>query len=151
KRVPESMGDYDFPDSREADGDSRYVVYAKNNDSLPLAARDREDGTPLNPRTEWPQPPSPDLLFVQHTKWSTFLERYYHPVADNRILYAITPDGAAVLPTEVGGGACLNPTDTITVPVGSTIFFSGAGSSDADQPAGILPSYYFWDRDDRVA
>ena len=44
----------------------------------------------------------------------------------------------------------MNPTDTITVPVGSTIYFSGGGSSDADQPSGIAPSYYFWDRDDNV-
>jgi len=158
KRTPETFDDYDLPSTRQTDGNSMLAIYAPNHDQLPLMAYDRESGAALNPRTQWPQPPSPNLMFVQDARWSLFLERFYHPVADNHILKGVAPNGDVVLPDPVGGGACANPTDEITVPVGSTVFFSGAGSSDADQPdlqpvpmgpsfPLIFPTYYWWDHD----
>jgi hypothetical protein len=98
------------------------------------------------------------LRFVQDARWPRFLERYYHPVADNHILKGVAPNGDVILPDAVAGGTCANPTDEITVPVGSTVFFSGAGSSDADQPdlqpvpmgptfPFVFPTYYWWDND----
>jgi hypothetical protein len=160
KRTPRNFADddYDYPDVRQTDGNSRLAIYAQNHDQLPLMAMDQEDGGALNPRTEWPEPPAPGLRFVQDARWSRFLERYYHPVADNHILKGVAPDGEVILPDAIGGGVCSNPTDEITVPVGSTVFFSGAGSSDADQPdfqaapmvppvPFILPTYWFWDHD----
>jgi uncharacterized protein (TIGR03437 family) len=149
--------DYDLPETRRSDGSSMLEIYARNHDQLPLLARDQEDFTPLS-SDDWPEPPTPQLVFVQHTSWSRFLERYYHPVADNHILGGVTPDGSIILPTQLGGGACANPTDQITVPVGTTVHLSGAGSSDGDQPPvqpvpnippvpSFFPSYYFWDMD----
>ena len=55
-------------------------------------------------------------------------------------------NGVLTAATESGGGACANPSDSIIVPVGTTVAFSGAGSSDADQKTGINPTYYFWDK-----
>ncbi|HYL37446.1 MAG TPA: clostripain-related cysteine peptidase [Bryobacteraceae bacterium] len=166
KRTPEFFTDYDLPHTRQSDGSSRYAIYAPNHDQLPLQAADREDGGALDPRSQWPEPPSPNLKFVADTRWSRFLERFYHPVADNHILKGVAPNGDVIQPQAVGGGLCRNPMDEITVPVGSTVFLSGAGSSDADQadfqppaiPGAppfppvpiILPTYYFWDLDAAV-
>ena len=162
KQSPESFTDYDLPYTRATDASSPYAIYAQNHDQLPLKARDRETQAPLNPRIDWPQPPSPALAFTADTHWSQFLERYYHPVADNHITHAISPFGAVIYPSSSGGGACSNPSDSITVPLYSTVYFSGLGSSDADQndiritdAAGIVysapnfltPSFYFWDLD----
>jgi hypothetical protein len=160
RKSGDTYKDYDYPRSRQTDGNSHLATYAQSHDQLPLMALDRNDGTALNPRTEWPEPPSPNLSFIQHARWSLFLERYYHPVADNHIL-DVTLGDATFSPTQTGGGECQNPMDTITVPVGTTVFFSGAGSSDADQmdlqpvpqvPAMpfFLPTYYFWDKDAAV-
>ncbi|HKF55598.1 MAG TPA: clostripain-related cysteine peptidase, partial [Blastocatellia bacterium] len=163
KRMPRNYSDddYDYPDTRQSDGNSRLAIYAQNHDQLPLMAIDQEDSGALNPRTQWPEPPSPQVRFVQDTRWPLFLERYYHPVADNHIVKGVAPDGEVILPDAVAGGACANPIDEITVPVGSTVFFSGAGSSDADQPdfqpvpavpamPFIFPNYYWWDQDASV-
>jgi uncharacterized protein (TIGR03437 family) len=154
---PQYYYDYDFPYTRLTDGSSMLAVYAQNNDQLPLQTRDRETGQELNARTQWPQPPTPQLLFVQQTRWSTFLERYYHPVADNHIVEGIAPDGSVILPVQIGGGQCANPEDEITLPVGSTVYLSGRGSSaiQGDSPPApnlppipvFTPSYYFWDLD----
>jgi len=171
KRSPESpLGgdeDYDWPWSRATDGASHYAVYAPSHDQLPLSARDREDNSNLNPRTQWPEPPSPTLLFVSDTHWSNFLERFYHPTADNHIIKAISPYGEEYYPTTVGGTGCTNPVDSISAPINSVIEISGAGSSDADMadftipvgpgvpPAVIgpnpFPAFYFWDLDSTVA
>ena len=158
KQSPESFSDYDLPYTRQTDGSSRYAIYAPNRDQLPLSARDREDGSALNPRTEWPGPVSPGLLFTMDTQWSRFLERFYHPVADNRILRGVAADGSVIYPTSSGGGACANPGVSISVPVGSTVYLSAVGSSDADQAdftapqVGVTipivyPNFYFWDLD----
>jgi uncharacterized protein (TIGR03437 family) len=160
KQGPESYDDYDLPYTRQTNGNSHFAIYAENHDMLPLKSRDREDGSALDPATEWPEPVTPGLQFTKDTDWSKFLERYYHPVADNHILYGIAPSGMRIYPASSGGGACSNPTDSIAVPTGSTVYFSAFGSSDADQadfqvvppaPAPpivfpiVFPSYYFWD------
>jgi uncharacterized protein (TIGR03437 family) len=157
---PQAWDDYDLPSTRQTDGNSRLAIYAENHDELPLQARDRQDGGPLNARTQWPEPPTPQLLFVAHTRWPLFLERYYHPVADNHIVEGVAPDGSVIHPVEVGGGECANPVDEITVPLGSEVTLSGRGSSaiQADlAPAPnippvpfFFPSYYFWDLDASV-
>ena len=158
KSTPVTWDDYDYPYTRRTDGNSQLAIYAQNHDQLPLSASDQEDGSPLDARTQWPEPPSPGLRFVRDARWPLFLERYYHPVADNHILKGVAPNGEVILPDAVGGGSCANATDEITVPVGSTVYFSGAGSSDADQPdlqpapgvpgvPMILPTYYSWDQD----
>lgn len=147
-------GNYDFPKSRKTDGNPPMVVYAPNHDQLPLQAMDFETAEPL-PAADWPSPATPDLRFIQDTNWSRFLERYYHPVADNHILKGEL-GGALFYPETVGGGACVNAVDRITVPVGATVYLSGAGSSDADMPGlptapGLPPTpyfsplYWFWD------
>jgi uncharacterized protein (TIGR03437 family) len=158
KRTIEYFEDYDLPNTRATDGASHYAIYASNNDMLPLKAIDREDLSVLNPRTEWPEPPSPSLRFVTDTEWSRFLERFYHPVADNHILKGVSPAGEVLYPT-TSAAACFNGADSISMPVGSTIYLSGVGSSDPDQepfaappnapaiPNLYLPSFYFWDLD----
>src|SRR5260370_36753455 len=83
--VPEDP--YDRPASRQTDGSSLIAIYNSNNDELPLLARDMEDPShALDPRKQWPSIPSPNLRFAATTAWSRFLERYYHPVADNHIV-----------------------------------------------------------------
>ncbi len=156
---------YDRPNSRISDGNSPIAIYNSNHDALPLAVLDMEsgsylapDGTVLNPRTQWPSLPSPNLRFVQSTAWSLFLERYYHPVADNHIVNATSPDGPPIYPTATGGGVCLNSTDSISVPLGYTVNFTAIGSSDADiSPAGsaisdatFAPLHFFWDPNDKA-
>jgi hypothetical protein len=155
---------YDMPQSRVSDGDSMIAIYNSNHDALPLQTRDMDtgsmskpDGTPLNPRTDWPSVATPNFRFSQ-TAWSLFLERYYHPVADNHILYATTPTGDRIDPITTPGGACMNSSDSITVPIGSTVNFTGFGSSDADvsptgspiTPANYAPFHFFWDPNDQT-
>jgi len=166
---------YDLPlPSRVTNGSSPIATYAPNHDLLPLLARDMETGVAI-PAADWPAPPTPHFAFVFDTSWSRFLERYYHPVADNHIVKAIPPDGEPIYPVSSPGGQCSNTEDYITVPVGSTVYLSGAGSSDADMPpnvpgfshkfdldgnqvsgfflvpsepdapASITPMYYIWD------
>jgi len=138
---------YDLPRSRLTDGNSRIATYARSRDYLPLQARDMEPndmGTfEAIPAAEWPSPPSPNLAFATDTFWSRFLERYYHPVADNHIQGAVAPNGETISPVSVGGGVCSNPTDYIAAPAGSVITLSGAGSSDADMPPNPKPAYIF--------
>ena len=134
----ESQG-YDYePFSRISDGTSPLAVYAANHDLLPLEARDMETGVPLN-RAQWPAPQTPNLRFSFDTGWSGFLERYYHPVADNHIQGAVAPNGDHINAVSIGGGACQNATDYISVPLNSTVTLSGAGSSDADMPPATTP------------
>ncbi len=150
---------YDAPDlSRVTDGSSPRAMYAPNNDLLPLEGIDQETGLPLRTPAEWPYLPTPNFRFPADTQWDEFLMRFYHPVADNRIRYAIGPDGQIVCPdhtllsgdsdicTKVPPPACGNPVDEITVLPGSTVFFSGRGSSDADT-ANRLPLHWMWDFD----
>jgi len=130
---------YDFPGSRVTNGSSPIAVYAPNHDLLPLLARDMETGEALIPfaaipRPDWPSLPTPKFRFVSDTSWSRFLERYYHPVADNHILNGIAPNGDPIAPVSYPGGQCSNTEDYIGVPVGSVVHLSGAGSSDADMP-----------------
>jgi hypothetical protein len=150
---------YDYPNSRMSDGSSPLAHYGVLQDQLPLKSRDPEldrlqDGKlvvvdfnfkPL----VWPLPQSPGFKFPNDTGWRNVLDRYYHPAADNHIL-PVMVNGAPIFPTESGGGACANPSDSITVPVGTTVIFSGAGSSDADQKTGVNPTYYFWDKDAKI-
>ncbi len=150
---------YDLPETRESDADSERRVYARNNDQLPLAAR--EDDPPnrvLNPRTEWPMPPTPGLLFVRDTAWSRALERYYHPVADAAILPIPQALPAPPLtPVTVPGIPCEdNSYDYIVVPIGATVSLSAFGSTDVDmvlEPGSLSPQLtpyeYLWDHDDR--
>lgn len=141
---------YDLPWTRSTDSTSPLAHYGILEDQLPLKSRNPETGEDFSPLV-WPLPQSEGLKFPNDTHWRRVLDRYYHPVADNVILRAVAPDGTVISPVQTGGGACANPMDQITVPVGSTIYFSGAGSSDADQKAGVTPSYFFWDKDDRVS
>lgn len=152
--VDPNLEPYDYPDSRALSGDTRRVVYALNHDELPLKARSMEQPEiELNPRTEWPAPPSPGLLLNQHYReWPRYLERYYHPVADATILYGELPGGQRISPETVPAPhACGKPTDRIAVPVGARVRLSGNGSTDWDpgtphrQPG---PPYdYHWDTD----
>jgi uncharacterized protein (TIGR03437 family) len=140
---------YDLPYSRTIDGSSPLAHYGLLADQLPLDSRDPETGQDFI-QLVWPLPQSPGFKFPNDTGWRKVLDRFYHPAADNRILRGIAPDGTVILPGSSGGGACSNPSDSIGVPVGSTVYFSGVGSSDADQVVDILPTHYFWDKDDRV-
>jgi hypothetical protein len=145
---------YDLPNSRARSGFTRRIVYALNNDALPLKARTMElPEEELIPRTEWPAPPSPGLLFTQHYRdWPRFLERYYHPVADATILYGELPGGQRILPESIPAErACGRPTDRISLPVGGKVVLSGRGSTDWDpgdptaQPG--IPYILHWDTD----
>ncbi|MCX6623953.1 MAG: clostripain-related cysteine peptidase, partial [Acidobacteria bacterium] len=149
----EKIEPYDYPwPSMETDGNSRYASYVHSHDFLPLKALDRTDGvTALRASDEWPQPSSPNFDFPQDLdNWPLFLERYYHPVADNHIASTV-PAGFPI--TSSGGGACANPTDQVTVPIGTKVVLSGNGSSDADMApnaAGIAPVTPYaivWDKD----
>jgi len=146
---------YDLVDSRELSGDTRIVVYARNHDALPLQARTMEPPQmPLNPRTEWPAPPAPNLLFVQeHPGWPRFLERYHHPVADAAILYGEPPGGGARIEPYFAadaGFSCEKSIHAISVPVGYNVTLSGAGSTDWDMIRGLgdgNPYLHVWDTD----
>ncbi len=146
---------YDYPNTRTFDGSSPLAHYGLLADQLPLKSLDPETGQDFDlgnlgaGGVVWPLPQSPGFKFPNDTGWRKVLDRYYHPTADNRILPVVV-NGATINPTSSGGGACANPSDSITVPVGTTVTFSAAGSSDADQQTGILPTYYFWDQDDKV-
>lgn len=141
---------YDLPSTRTFSGSTPLAHYGVRQDALPLKERDPETDQDFD-IAAWPLPQSPDFPFPNDTGWHKVLDRFYHPAADNKILKAIAPDGSTILPTTSGGGACANSSDSITAPVGSTVYFSGSGSSDADMPGGaanIRPLYYFWDMDD---
>jgi hypothetical protein len=146
---------YDLPYTRTFDGSTPFAHYGVNADQLPLKARDPETGIDFDLPGNglsivWPLPQSPGLLFPNDTGWRKVLDRYYHPAADNHILPVKLADGTTVNPTPIGGGACSNPTDTITVPLGTTVTFSARGSSDADMTAGTAPLHYFWDLNDKL-
>jgi hypothetical protein len=147
--LDEDATPYDFPlISRSVDGDSRMVVYARNRDELPLKAHSMEmPEIPLNPRTEWPAPPAPGLLFVdEYPEWSRFVDRFYHPVADATILYGLTPSGERIEPETIPGGACQNSTDRISLRVNSKILLSGHGSTDWDmRTSNGKPYHHIWD------
>ena len=145
---------YDLPYTRARDGNSSFVHYGVNADQLPLKALDPETGEdfpiPANGLSVvWPLPQSPEFLFPTYTNWYRVLDRFYHPVADLHI----TGPGDVV---KIGGGTCTNPMDSITVPLGTKVTLSAAGSSDADQFDGYLskgdsPTHYFWDYNAKVA
>ncbi|MBI4893070.1 MAG: lamin tail domain-containing protein [Acidobacteria bacterium] len=142
---------YDMPYSRTMDGSTPLAHFGVRMDALPLKERDPETGQDFEIGA-WPLPQSPGFLFPNDTGWFKVLDRFYHPAADNKILRAIAPDGSTILPSTSGGGACANSSDSISAPVGSTVYFSGAGSSDADMPgdgSNVRPLYYFWDMDDK--
>ena len=142
---------YDLPYTRTFDGSTPFAHYGVNADQLPLKTRDPETGADFDlPGNVWPLPQSPGYLFPNDTGWRKVLDRYYHPAADNHILPVKLADGTTVNPTQIGGGACANPTDTITVPLGTTVMFSARGSSDADMTAGTAPLHAFWDLDDKL-
>ena len=141
---------YDLPYTRTFDGSTPLAHYGVRQDALPLQTLDPETGKDFDLLNVWPLPQSPGFKFPNDTGWHKVLDRYYHPAADNHILKGVTPDGQTILPIQTGGGACLNPSDQISVPVGSMVFFSGMGSSDADQVSGVNPTYYFWDKDSNV-
>jgi uncharacterized protein (TIGR03437 family) len=124
---------------------SQFAMYARNNDKLPLQALDIKLGTPLQAPEQWPLVPMPGLRFPADTQWSQFLMRFYHPVADNRIVGAVNPDGSVVKPASVVP-ACGNPVDEITVVEGSRVSFSGAGSSALSQNT-LVPVHWMWDFD----
>ncbi|MBI5084190.1 MAG: lamin tail domain-containing protein [Acidobacteria bacterium] len=140
---------YDLVDARETDGDSPLVVYRRNNDALPLAARDMETDEPLDPRTQWPAEENPEMLFHSATggAWADFLERYYHPVSDNKIVKGVAPNGDVILPTTTGEAACSNGFDSIVVPVGSKVTLTADGSSDAEPYYDFFPARFIWDFD----
>jgi hypothetical protein len=140
---------YDLPSSRTFDGSTPRAHYGVLADQLPLKSRDPETGNDFDAFTAWPLPQSPGFTFPNDTGWRKVLDRYYHPTADNHILPLLI-NGVLTQATESGGGACANPSDSISVPVGTTVVFSGNGSADADQKAGVNPTYYFWDKDDKV-
>ncbi|HTA70927.1 MAG TPA: clostripain-related cysteine peptidase [Bryobacteraceae bacterium] len=146
---------YDLPYTRTFDGTTPFAHYGVNADQLPMKARDPETGVDFDLPGNglsivWPLPQSPNFLFPNDTGWRKVLDRYYHPVADNHILPVTLADGTIVNPTQTGGGACANPMDSITVPVGTTVTFSAKGSSDADLPFGTTPVHRFWDKDDKT-
>ena len=138
---------YDCPsDSRETDRASRRAAYAPNVDCLPFLAVEVEGKTPaLAAPAEWTMVPSPNLRFVVDTQWDEFLQRYYHPVADNRIIKAICPDGREIEPVIVDP-QCGNPIDEITIIPGCEVFFRATGSSDADTNNPAL-KHHMWDFD----
>ena len=146
---------YDLPYSRTFDGSSPFAHYGVNADQLPLKARDPETGIDFDLPGNglsivWPLPQSPAFLFPNDTGWRKVLDRYFHPTADNHILPVTLADGTVINPSETGGGACVNPMDTITVPLGTVVTLSALGSSDADLPIGIAPLHNFWDKNDKV-
>jgi hypothetical protein len=146
---------YDLPSTRTFDGSSPLAHYGVNADQLPLKTRDPETGVDFDLPGNglsivWPLPQSPGFLFPNDTGWRKVLDRFYHPAADNHILPVKLADGTTVNPVATGGGACANPTDTITVPLGTTVVFSAKGSSDADMPSGVTPIHWFWDKDDKA-
>ena len=146
---------YDLPKTRTFDGSSPLAHYGINADQLPLKARDPETGIDFDLPGNglsivWPLPQSPGFLFPNDTGWRKVLDRFYHPAADNHILPVKLADGTTVNPVQTGGGACANPTDTITVPLGTTVTFSAKGSSDADMPGVTSPLHNFWDLNDKV-
>jgi len=145
---------YDLPYTRTFDGTTPFAHYGLNADQLPLKARDPETGVDFDlpgngASIVWPLPQSPGFLFPNDTGWRKVLDRYYHPAPDNHILPVKLADGTTVNPQQIGGGACTNPYDQITVPLGTTVTLSARGSSDADMPVGIAPLHYFWDLDDQ--
>jgi hypothetical protein len=143
----ETSDTYDYPlHSRVTDGSSPIAIYAPNHDLLPLNVRDMEapqDASGarawLLRKDEWPSVATPNFGFVKDTVWSQFLERYYHPVADNHIVKAVAPNGDVINAINLNfiGGPCSNGNDFITAPMGSTIYLSGAGSSDADMSPNV--------------
>ena len=142
---------YDYPYfSRETDGDSQRAMYAPNVDCLPFAARDVETGAALAAPAEWPLVPTPNFQFPTNTDWDEFLMRFYKPVADNKIVYAVCPEGI-VYPVVLDPN-CGNALDTITICPDCEVFFSAAGSSDADRFAAggtrLPPLHFMWDFDD---
>ncbi len=147
---------YDLPYTRTFDGTTPFAHYGVNADQLPLKSRDPETGVDFDLPGNglsivWPLPQSPGFLFPNDTGWRKVLDRYYHPVADNHILPVKLADGTVVNPTQTGGGACANPMDTITVPLGTTVTLSAKGASDGDVPLGTSPVHDFWDKDDKTA
>jgi hypothetical protein len=142
------MDPYDKPATRMTDANSHLAAYAPNPDSLPLQATDEEDGSALAAPIDWPRKATPGFRWIADyaNEWQNFLTRYYHPVADNRILPVTLPDGTTIQPSSIGGGACSNPVDYISVPSGTNVQISGRGSSDADMPPpGTAPYRYIWD------
>jgi len=123
---------YDEPElySRVTDRNSSWATYAPNDDCLPFLARDPETMAPLAAPAEWPLVPTPGFEFPQDTEWDEFLQRYYHPVADNRMLYGICPDGSKVLPITMDP-QCGNASDSILIPPGTTMFREGPHFSDS--------------------
>jgi hypothetical protein len=146
---PEPIQPYDRPLTRLVDGNSALAAYAPNLDAMPFQAQDEEDGTALAAPKDWPRKATPNFRWTGdlNNHWPAFLNRFYHPVADTHIVNAKQPDGKVIEPIQVGGGACANPIDSISVQTGSVIQLSGSGSSDADIPKTFLPPYYFWDLD----
>jgi len=149
---PPTSDPHDLPAlAREEDGNSLRVSYASSRGSLPLSV-EYEEGISerrLNPRTEWPRPPAPRFPFPADAEWQQFLDALYAPAADNHIVEA-TFGSLRILPVSRGGGACANPVDEITVPVGAVVKLSGAGSSDVDMANGLIEPYtHMWDLNDR--
>lgn len=137
---------YDYPSaSRLSDGDSQRAMYAPNVDCLPFQGRDVELFVPLPAPPEWPLLPAPGFRFPTDTAWDEFLQRFYHPVADNHIEKAVCPDGFVIFP-HIDDPECGNPVDEIWIPCGCTVEFHGFGSSDADTPD-QLPVHWMWDFD----
>lgn len=148
---------YDYPwPSRVDTHDSPRAQYAANLSCLPNAILDIELPAfdPLHAApTDFPLITTPAFRFPVDTAWHSFLQRFFHPAADNQILFAICPGGSIVFPSTVDG-PCGNPVDTIVLCPGCTVFFEGGGSSDADTFIGggqdILPRHYSWDFDGNV-
>lgn len=137
---------YDYPEfSRETDGNSRRAMYAPNADCLPKAAVDVETNAALAAPGQWPLVSSPNFRFPADTGWDEFLQRFYHPVADNHIVQGFCPCGGVVFP-EMDDPECGNPTDEVTILCGWFVQFSGQGSSDADT-VDLQPTHWMWDFD----
>lgn len=140
---------YDYPEfSRETDGDSQRAMYAENVDCLPKKGRDVETGLPIPAPAHWPLVPALSFRFPTDTQWDEFLQRFYHPVADNHILQGFCPCGQSVLPV-INDPECGNPVDEITILCGWFVQFSAQGSSDADTDD-LLPRHWMWDFDDKT-
>ncbi|QOJ13239.1 MAG: hypothetical protein HRU75_00695 [Planctomycetia bacterium] len=145
-----SYGDaYDYPAlSRVSDANSKRAGYAGNVDDLPLQARDVETEAVLAAPTDWPLVPSPNFKFPEDTQWDEFLQRFYHPVSDNKIVKAVCPEcrGKVVELTNRDYPGV----DEIKIWPGCTVFFTGKGSSDADtseRTGEHPPRHYMWDFD----
>jgi hypothetical protein len=150
---------YDYPCfSRLTDWGSQRVLYAENNDKLPLQARDIEFGIPLLAPLRWPLISTAGFTFPTTTQWDEFLLRFYHPTSDNRIV-AITDLRGNRTEIQTPPPACGNPTDKVTIEPGWKVEFSGQGSSDIDLFVPLTPTrrarvqramHWMWDFNDKA-